>query len=76
MSKDGFYDHVRNVSNYFLKSLKSRLGKYRCIKDIRGKGLLIGIEFDQEVTFLRKAGMDAGIVFSVTQQKIVRIAHL
>ena len=50
MSKDGFYDHVRNVSNYFLKSLKSRL-KYRCIKDIRGKGLLIGIEFDQEVTF-------------------------
>lgn len=74
MSKDGFYDHVREVSSYFLKSLKSRLGKYKCIKDIRGKGLLIGIEFDQEVTFLRKAGMDVGIVFSVTQQKIVRIA--
>ena len=66
--------NTKKIGEYLLTNLKSALSKYDCIKDIRGKGLLVGIEFKDDVTYLRKAGMDAGIVFSVTQQKIVRIA--
>ena len=74
MSRDGFHAHTKKIGEYFLSNLKSVLSKYDCIKDIRGKGLLVGIEFKEDVTYLRKAGMDAGIVFSITQQKIARIA--
>ncbi|GAV23679.1 aspartate aminotransferase family protein [Carboxydothermus pertinax] len=42
------------LGNYFLDQLKSLQNSYPLIKDIRGKGLLIGIEFNEPKGILNK----------------------
>ncbi len=37
-------DHVNSVGNYFLAQLRSLQSKHDAIKEVRGKGLMIGLE--------------------------------
>lgn len=46
--KNGLLEHVQETGEYFLDQLKS-LKKYSFVKDIRGKGLLIGLELEESV---------------------------
>ena len=74
VSKPDFLNHVISMGEYLKNKLKDVLSEFDFIKDIRGKGLLIGVEFNKNITYLRKLGLESRIVFSVTQQTIVRIA--
>lgn len=40
---------ARQLGDYFLEGLSSLKQSYRTIKEVRGKGLLIGLEFDKPV---------------------------
>ncbi len=74
VSRDGFYDNVIKMGEYLKDKLSDVLSEFDFVKNIRGKGLLIGVEFNAPVGYLRKLGLDSRIIFSVTQQNIVRIA--
>jgi acetylornithine aminotransferase/acetylornithine/N-succinyldiaminopimelate aminotransferase len=41
-------DHVSEVGNYFIAQLKELAKKHSCIREVRGKGLMIGMELDSE----------------------------
>jgi acetylornithine aminotransferase len=43
------------------------------VKEIRGKGLMIGIELDRPCGDLVRRGLEAGIVINVTADKVVRL---
>ena len=46
----------REMSDYLIRSLRPFLEKYELVKDVRGAGLLVGVEFGQpESLFLRNA---------------------
>jgi diaminobutyrate-2-oxoglutarate transaminase len=45
MINDNLCAHVLEVGGHFLDSLKALQKEVRCIGDIRGKGLIIGVEF-------------------------------
>lgn len=74
VSRAGFYDHVIRMGEYLKQKLSDVLSEFDFVKNIRGKGLLIGVEFNAPINYLRKLGLESRIVFSVTQQNIVRIA--
>ncbi|MGI6700977.1 MAG: aspartate aminotransferase family protein [Christensenellales bacterium] len=42
-------DYVKETGEYFMEKLEN-FRKYAFVKDIRGKGLMIGVEFDKQIT--------------------------
>jgi acetylornithine aminotransferase len=57
--------------------MRARLGEQlsglTAVIDIRGSGLMIGIELDRPCTALVAAGLEAGILINVTADKVVRL---
>jgi acetylornithine aminotransferase len=50
LEKEGLIANVNEVSNYFLEEIKT----ISQVKKVKGKGLMLGVEFDFEVGELRK----------------------
>jgi len=50
IEKDNLMNNVNEVSNYFLEEIKA----ISQVKKVKGKGLMLGVEFDFEVAELRK----------------------
>ena len=43
------------------------------MKDIRGRGLMIGIEMNQDVNQLKIAALDQGLLLNVTRNNVIRL---
>ncbi len=63
---EGLVEEAYSKGEYFINKLKNLQEKYSLIKDIRGKGLLIGIEFNQGETILDK--LTKGKVSQLSQE--------
>ncbi len=62
----GLGDHMR-------ARLGERLSGIAGVVDIRGSGLMIGIELDRPCATLVTAGLEAGILINVTAEKVIRL---
>ncbi|MBX3359466.1 MAG: aspartate aminotransferase family protein [Phycisphaeraceae bacterium] len=49
-------EHTAHVGDYLLASLRERLAPYQMVKDVRGKGLMIAIEFASPKSLGLKVG--------------------
>jgi acetylornithine aminotransferase len=56
-----------------LARLRERLAGLPAVVDIRGSGLMIGIELDRPCAALVAAGLAAGILINVTADRVVRL---
>ena len=74
VSKKSFLNNVKITSKYFLKNLKIIKDKYpNIIKEIRGKGLLIGIQlYDDPTKFIKKL-MDNRLLTIRAAENVIRI---
>lgn len=73
--EEGMIENAAELGGYFIGALRS-LGSPK-IKDVRGKGLMIGIEFHPEVGGARQYSeklMDEGLLCKETHDHIIRIA--
>ena len=52
---------------------RERLGHLNNVKDIRGRGLMIGIELDSPCADLTGKGLDKGILINVTVDRVIRL---
>jgi acetylornithine aminotransferase len=52
---------------------RERLGNLNNVKDIRGKGLMIGIELDSPCADLVGKAIDRGLLINVTVDKVIRL---
>jgi acetylornithine/N-succinyldiaminopimelate aminotransferase len=56
-----------------VKDLRSGLSGVAGLVEVRGDGLMIGIELDRPCGDLVKRGLDAGLLINVTADKVVRL---
>ena len=69
-----FLKHVKNISKYFLLNLNKIKEKYpRVIKEIRGRGLLIGIQLHTDQANFIKKLMDNKLLTIRAAENVVRI---
>jgi acetylornithine/N-succinyldiaminopimelate aminotransferase len=59
---------------YLMDSLLALKETHPKIKDVRGRGLMIGVEFEDDISFLNAEGLKKGILLNVIQGRILRIA--
>ena len=65
--QSGLLNHVNRVGEFFKKALTS-LG----VGKVKGKGLMLGLELDRPCKELVLKGLQKGVVFNCTAQRVLR----
>ncbi|MDC3151303.1 aspartate aminotransferase family protein [Candidatus Pelagibacter sp.] len=74
ISNKKFLNNVKNLSKYFLKNLNIIKNKYpKIIKQIRGKGLLIGIQLHNDQSLFIKKLMENKLLTIKAAENVIRI---
>jgi acetylornithine aminotransferase len=73
MKDDGLLANAGRVGGLIDDGLRTALGGAKGVTDIRGMGMMIGVEFDEPCGELVKASLEAGLIINVTVDKVVRI---
>ncbi len=73
MKEERLLDNSARVGDAMRGALASALGGAAGITEVRGMGLMIGVEFADACGELVKAALDAGLVLNVTVDKVVRM---
>jgi len=69
---DGVLDNCRKMGDYFRGRLNELKNKYSVIRDIRGFGLVIGLELEVEGAPVVNACMGKGFLINCVQEKVIR----
>jgi len=73
IEQDGLMAHAHALGETIRQDLRKALNGVGAITDIRGDGLMIGIEFDRNCGELVERAMAAGLLINVTADKVVRL---
>jgi acetylornithine aminotransferase len=68
---EGLLANALRVGGVIQEGLRAHLGK--SAKDVRGMGLMLGVELDQPCGELVKAALEAGLVINVTADSVIRM---
>ena len=71
IKEEGLLANAARVGDLILSSLKSQIGNIA--SDVRGMGLMIGVELKQPCGELVLQGLHAGLVFNVTADNVIRL---
>ena len=73
IEKDGLLDHARRMGDLFKAELARGLAGVAGVRDIRGEGLMLGVELDRPCAEIVKRALAAGLVTNVTADKVIRL---
>lgn len=73
LEHDGLMDRASALGERILSGLRARLTGNNRVRDVRGLGLMIGIELADPCGELVGQGLDAGILINVTRDNVVRL---
>ena len=74
MEEDGLIAHATEVGQYLKSQLQIHLGSLPGVLEVRGQGLLIGVELNQPCGALIGLAAEAGLLLSVTSDTVIRLA--
>jgi len=72
--KDGVLKNCVQMGKYFVKGLEVLKKRFPFIREIRGKGLLLGLELTIEGNKIAEACMQEGLLINCTASKVLRFA--
>jgi acetylornithine/N-succinyldiaminopimelate aminotransferase len=72
ISAPSFLEGVRRVGEYFQQRLLALKDRYPFIKEVRGRGLILGIELDFPGNEVVAQCQDKGVVINCTAEKVLR----
>lgn len=67
-----FLENVENTGKYFIRQLKQLKKEFATIKEVRGKGLLVGMELTVPGKEIVELCLKKGLVINCTQDKVLR----
>lgn len=73
ITNEGLYENAHQTGDYMLKALEAQLADQPLVKDIRGTGLMIGIELQTPCTELVDKAREQGVLINVTAGNVIRL---
>ena len=73
MEEDKLLDNAATVGAHLKAALQRELGSLPGVKDIRGQGLMLGVELDRPCGELIGLAAEAGLLLSVTADSVIRL---
>jgi acetylornithine aminotransferase len=73
MEEDGLLENAARVGAHLRDALARELGGLDGVVEIRGQGLMLGVELDRPCNVLTQRACDAGLLISVTADTVVRL---
>jgi len=73
INTEKFLNEVRRKGELLVSLLSDLKSKFNSIKEIRGRGLMIGVEFDQETKPLVMQLLNNGVVANATAVNVLRL---
>uniref|UniRef100_UPI0035678375 aminotransferase class III-fold pyridoxal phosphate-dependent enzyme n=1 Tax=Immundisolibacter sp. TaxID=1934948 RepID=UPI0035678375 len=73
IEREGYVERAGRLGGQLLSALNERLSGCAGVVDIRGQGLLIGIELDRPCTELVERALERRLLINVTADRVVRL---
>jgi acetylornithine/N-succinyldiaminopimelate aminotransferase len=73
MEEEQLLAQADRVGKHLMAALQRELGNEKGLKEIRGQGLMIGMELDRPCGVILTRAMEAGLLLSVTADTVVRL---
>ena len=73
LEEDGYVDNAARMGARIVDQMRERLSDDDRVVDIRGKGLMIGIEMSVACGELVSMAMERGLLINVTAERVVRL---
>ena len=69
----GLLSHVGRIGRHFEAKLEELKAKHSCITEIRGAGVMRGIELDRDAAAIVPAGLKRGVIVNRTAENVIRL---
>jgi acetylornithine/succinyldiaminopimelate/putrescine aminotransferase len=69
----GVIAHVRRVGAHFEARLRTIAGKHGFVKEVRGAGLMWGLDLNRDAAPVVPAALERGVVVNRTAETVVRL---
>jgi acetylornithine aminotransferase len=73
IEEERLMENAVRIGDLIRSSLAQRLAGLRGVREIRGKGLMIGIELEQSCTELVQQALEKGVLINVTVDNVIRL---
>ena len=73
LTQDGLIENAKKMGKIFFNGLEQLKEKHKIIREIRGKGLMIGIELKYEVKDILMDGIEKGVLLLYSGRNIIRL---
>jgi acetylornithine/N-succinyldiaminopimelate aminotransferase len=73
IEKEGLLAHAHHMGEVIQGGLKRELAGTAGVKEVRGMGLMIGVELDRPCGDLVRRALAAGLVMNVTAERVIRL---
>ncbi|MEM3006561.1 MAG: aspartate aminotransferase family protein [Candidatus Nitrosotenuis sp.] len=73
LTQDGLIENAAKVGKYFIDGLEMLKQKHSIIREVRGKGLMIGVEMKFEVKDILFDGIKEGVLLLYSGRNILRL---
>lgn len=67
------WENAKNMGEKLIKGLKAKLKNHPHVIDIRGEGLMIGIELDRPCRGILPLALEKRLLFNITSEKVIRL---
>ena len=73
IESEGLVENSERMGSYLKSQLQERLGSLEAVKEVRGQGLMIGVDLGKPCRELLALGAEAGLLFSIAGGNSIRL---
>lgn len=73
MREEGLAARAEALGARIMGGFRNSLAGHAAVREVRGRGLMIGIELDREVNALKQRALERGLLMNVTRDNVIRL---
>ncbi len=73
MREDDLAQRAERTGQHMLTAFREQLGDHPDVVDIRGRGLMLGIELNREINHFKQQALQQGVLLNITRDRVIRL---